>query len=234
MERKEKTIPEKRNKIMLSRYPKIFSLILIITGTTLFSCTDKDNKKQNNEIEIVDSEKNEVNEPKQIPHSSQLSKEENPEHPEKNIEINNEQVISSSKKRDQVKLAEPKNNKNLQSAKTSHEKNSSDKVKITATPAGETISQTNAEFPGGIDQFHNFFMKEYKRPENVSYWKLNINIAFAIEKNGTLTFLECSPKVEEPLEKEIIRVLSLCPKWQPGESNGKKIRMQYSVSILLK
>ncbi|MHC0443893.1 hypothetical protein ACWA1F_00695 [Flavobacterium sp. 3-218] len=96
------------------------------------------------------------------------------------------------------------------------------------------LSNINAEFPGGIDQFHTFFMKEYKKPQDVNYWKLNFTLAFAVEKNGSVSFLECSPAVEEPLEKEIIRVLSLCPKWQPGESNGKKTRMQYSVPILLK
>lgn len=96
------------------------------------------------------------------------------------------------------------------------------------------FSSSNAEFPGGIDQFHTFFMKEYKKPENVNYWKLNFTLAFAVEKNGSVSFLECSPAVEEPLQEEIIRVLSLCPKWQPGESNGKKVRMQYSIPILLK
>ncbi|WP_235830968.1 hypothetical protein [Flavobacterium ustbae] len=103
-----------------------------------------------------------------------------------------------------------------------------------SSPTIKPLSNTNAEFPGGIDQFHTFFMKEYKKPEGVSYWKLNFTLAFAVEKNGSVSFLECSPAVEEPLEKEIIRVLSLCPKWQPGESNGKKTRMQYSVPILLK
>ena len=106
--------------------------------------------------------------------------------------------------------------------------------KETAAVPKTASSQINAEFPGGIDQFHTFFMKEYKKPENVNYWKLNFTLAFAIEKNGSVSFIECSPAVEEPLEKEIIRVLNLCPKWQPGESNGKKVRMQYSVPILLK
>ena len=112
----------------------------------------------------------------------------------------------------------------------------SDKVKKDDVSSStlKPLSNTNAEFPGGIDQFHTFFMKEYKKPENVNYWKLNFTLAFAIEKNGSVSFLECSPPVEEPLEKEIIRVLNLCPKWQPGESNGKKVRMQYSVPILLK
>ncbi|MDP5199311.1 hypothetical protein [Flavobacterium sp. DG2-3] len=103
-----------------------------------------------------------------------------------------------------------------------------------SSPTIKPLSNTNAEFPGGIEQFHTFFMKEYKKPQDVNYWKLNFTLAFAVEKNGSVSFLECSPAVEEPLQKEIIRVLSLCPKWQPGESNGKKTRMQYSVPILLK
>jgi len=110
------------------------------------------------------------------------------------------------------------------------EKAKKDDLQSTLKP----LSNTNAEFPGGIDQFHTFFMKEYKKPESVNYWKLNFTLAFAVEKNGSVSFLECSPAVEEPLEKEIIRVLNLCPKWQPGESNGKKTRMQYSVPISLK
>jgi len=221
-----------------------------ITGTMLFSCADKnENKTENNEIEVVDTETHNINKSKQIPLSSQLSKEDSLEFPEKNIEINTKEVIpskttsfknnpnhsvSSPAKENLVKSEKPQENKNLQSQKTNNEKNSSAKVTLKTATAGEIPSQINAEFPGGIEQFHNFFMKEYKKPEGVSYWKLNLNLAFAVEKNGTVSLLECSPAVEEPVEKEIIRVLGLCPKWKPGEFNGKKIKMQYSVPLFLK
>jgi hypothetical protein len=229
--KKTNNYSRKKNKIMLKHYSKIFlQALFIIIGTTLFSCTDKEaNKKQNNEIEIADSEKDEINKSKQIPHSSQLSEEDNPEHAEKNIEINKEEVISLPSKANQIKSA--KTEENIINPEKD-KKNSISKKETLNKP--EVPLNKNAEFPGGIDQFHTFFMKEYKRPEGVSYWKLNLNLAFAVEKNGTVSFLECSPAVEEPLEKEIIRVLSLCPKWQPGEFNGKKIKMQYSVPILLK
>lgn len=228
MEIKQTTIPEKRNKIMLKHYPKIFLLTLFfITGTTLFSCTDKEaNKKQNNEIEVIDAEKDEINKSDQIPHSSQLLEEDNPE---KNIEINNEEVISLPSKANKVKSAK---REEIITNPEKDKKNSTSNKETVTKP--EVALNKNAEFPGGIDQFHSFFIKEYKKPEGVSYWKLNFTLAFAVEKNGTVSFLECSPAVEQPLEKEIIRILNLCPKWQPGESNGKKIRMQYSVPILLK
>lgn len=202
---------------------------ILFIGTTLFSCTDKDNKKQNSEVEVVDAEKDEINESEQISDSSQLSKEDFPEHPEKNIEITSEEVISSPANVNQAKSTKAK--EKIPNSETD-KKTSASKKETVLKP--EVPLNKNAEFPGGIDQFHSFFMKEYKKPEGVSYWKLSFTLAFAVEKNGTVSFLECSPTVEEPLEKEIIRVLNLCPKWQPGESNGKKIRMQYSVPILLK
>lgn len=204
-------------------------LFILFIGTTLFSCTDKDNKKQNNEIEVVGAEKNKINTSEQIPQSPQPSEEDKAEHPEKNIEIANEEVISSPKKANKIKSV--KQEENITNPEKDKKSSASKKENVVKP---EVPLNKNAEFPGGIDQFHSFFMKEYKKPEGVSYWKLNFTLAFAVEKNGTVSFLECSPAVEEPLEKEIIRVLNLCPKWQPGESNGKKIRMQYSVPILLK
>ncbi|WP_417942645.1 hypothetical protein [Flavobacterium sp. RS13.1] len=236
---------------MQKYYSKMFLLAsFFITGKTLFSCADKnENKTENNEIEVVDTETNNINKSKPIPNISQLSKEDSLKLPEKNVEINNEEVIpskttslknnpnhslSSPGRENLVKSVTSKENKTLQSEKINNIKNSSPKVITKATSAAEIPSQTNAEFPGGIEQFHNFFMKEYKKPEDASYWKININLAFAVEKNGTVSFLECSPAVEESVEKEMIRVLSLCPKWKPGEFNGKKIKMQYSVPLFLK
>lgn len=220
-----------------------------ITVTALFSCADKnDTKKENSKTEVVANSVNKQNDnSKQISPSPEEIQSENDE---KNIDIisdeevvshkttslkdNPNRSVSSPVKENLVKSSKLKENKTLQSEKTNNEKSSTAKVTIKAAAAGEIPSQTNAEFPGGIEQFHNFFMKEYKKPESASYWKINLNLAFAVEKNGTVSFLECSPAVEETVEKEMIRVLSLCPKWKPGEFNGKKIKMQYSVPLFLK
>ncbi|QOG02670.1 hypothetical protein [Flavobacterium sp. MDT1-60] len=44
----------------------------------------------------------------------------------------------------------PKENDNLKSEKTENKRNSAAKVAIHASPTGEVVSETNAEFPGGI------------------------------------------------------------------------------------
>lgn len=208
---------EKKHKITVhTKYCIIFLMPLcVVIGAILFGCQNKEVKnvpvekdtitKEQNTSKVI-SINNNNNSPADAPSPTKIN----------DVELKNSTPIAEKK------IRENKTSKPSQAKKED------------SSLAAKSPSISNAEFPGGIEQFHNFFMKEYKKPESVNYWKLNFTLAFAIEKNGSVSFIECSPAVEEPLEKEIIRVLNLCPKWQPGESNGKKVRMQYSVPILLK
>ncbi|MDY0987830.1 hypothetical protein SOM12_10445 [Flavobacterium sp. CFBP9031] len=194
--------------------------LYVVMAVVFFGCQNKENKQQ--EVKSIEVAKDTLTAKPEALDATAISTKKT------------DQVPSDLSKIEQLKI---KKTTTIASREVDDNKSSkSDKVKKDDASSStlKPLSNTNAEFPGGIDQFHTFFMKEYKKPENVNYWKLNFTLAFAIEKNGSVSFLECSPPVEEPLEKEIIRVLNLCPKWQPGESNGKKVRMQYSVPILLK
>jgi len=203
------------NKNCKSFLPTLYAVITVV----LFSCQNKEDKQQ--EVKNLEVAKDTVVTKPDVLDTTAIST--------KKLD----QAPPDLSKAEQTEL---KQTTAIATKEVNENKSSkSDKVKKEEQlPTLKPLSNTNAEFPGGIDQFHTFFMKEYKKPENVNYWKLNFTLAFAVEKNGSVSFLECSPAVEEPLEKEIIRVLNLCPKWQPGESNGKKTRMQYSVPILLK
>ncbi|MDQ8012396.1 MAG: hypothetical protein REI96_08115 [Flavobacterium nitrogenifigens] len=213
---------ERNYKIIAqTHYYRLFLPALItVVGTILFSCQNKEDKNQ--KVQNSQTAKDTTNKEHKV--SKEISI-------DKNSESQTANAPSTKINPVELKNAIPIIQEKVSENKTSK----TDKIKKDdSAPSLKPISNTNAEFPGGIEQFHNFFMKEYKKPEDISYWKLNFTLAFAVEKNGSVSFLECSPAVEEPLQKEIIRVLSLCPKWQPGESNGKKVRMQYSVPILLK
>lgn len=209
-----------KHKITANINYKSFLLTLYAVITVvLFSCQNKEDKQQ--EVKNVEVAKDTV-----ITKPAVLD----------TTAISTKKLNQAPQKLSKAEQTELKQTTSITTKEVNENKFSkSDKAKKDDTPlAVKAPLNSNAEFPGGIEQFHNFFMKEYKKPEDVSYWKLNFTLAFAVEKNGSVSFLECSPAVEEPLQKEIIRVLNLCPKWQPGESNGKKIRMQYSVPILLK
>jgi len=199
-------------------YHKMFLLALFIAmGTTLFSCQDKNGNKQKiDKVEVI--EENAVD--KNITKGKTLRGEKkNPPPPPPKV--------------DQVKFVKPKENDNLKTEKIKNKRNSAAKVAIYATTNGEVLSETNAEFPGGIEQFSIFFEKEFKKPENINTKNLKINLSFAVEKNGSVSYLQCVPAIDILIEKEIIRVLSACPKWLPGEINGKKVKRQYSLPIVL-
>lgn len=212
---------EKKHQITAQTqyYKEFLPTFLMVIGLSLFSCQNKEEKKQ--EIKNIEASADTLATKSIVFDKTTITKKKS------------DQIPPDSPKTEETKL---KKTNSTVSEKSAEEKTSkSDKIKKeNPSAAAKLPSDSNAEFPGGIDQFHSFFMKEYKKPESVHYWKLNFTLAFAVEKNGSVSFLECSPPVEEPLEKEIIRILNLCPKWQPGESNGKKVRMQYSVPVLLK
>ncbi|MCD0473506.1 hypothetical protein LPB87_03760 [Flavobacterium sp. EDS] len=203
-----------------TQYHRMFLLALFIAmGTTLFSCQDKNGDKQKiNKIEIVGSSSTEErtmvgdikvsgNESSQVP----------PPPPPK---------IK------QVKFVKPTTKSSGETTKDKTQSSNQVKKDNSVFTTG-AVTQTNAEFPGGIDPFYTFFTNEFKMPENTDTKNLKIRISFAVEKNGTLSYLESVPAIDKTIENEIIRVLSLSPKWEPGESNGKKIRMQYSLPIVL-
>ncbi|MCD0463893.1 hypothetical protein [Flavobacterium sp. ENC] len=202
-------------------YYKMFVLALFISmGTTLFSCADKDgNKKKINKVEVVDKE----------------------ETPENHVTVgitlppkgSSEQTLPPPPpKADQVKFVKPVTKDCTKPVKNKVKSSNEGQEEESAFVTG-AVMQTNAEFPGGIEQFYNFFGKEFKNPENVNAANNKFRISFAVEKDGSLSYLESTPGIDQTIEKEVIRVLKLCPKWQPGESNGKKIKMQYSLPITL-
>lgn len=223
------------NRILYAQtnYYKMFLLALFIAmGTTLFSCQSKDgNKKKIEKVEVVaDTTKEKtVVLGMGLPPKSDLK-----DTIKQEPAIQKVDKIKYVKSENDSKLKTDKNRSSCQSSSTKSEKINSKKNSSLKEPiyvTGEVVSETNAEFPGGIDQFYTFFAKEFKRPEDSDAAKTRLS--FAVEKNGSVSFLECSPAVDEAIENEIIRVLKLCPKWQPGQSDGKKVKRQYSLPITL-
>ena len=54
-----------------------------------------------------------------------------------------------------------------------------------------------------------------------------------VEKDGSLTDIKVIRDIGYGTGKEAIRVLKKCPKWTPGEQNGKKVRVLYSLPITI-
>ena len=75
--------------------------------------------------------------------------------------------------------------------------------------------------------------------ENVEYPKSakknkeegKVFVQFIIEGDGSLFDIKVVRGVSEALDNEAIRVVKLMPKWSPGESHGKVVRVKYTLPI---
>lgn len=51
---------------------------------------------------------------------------------------------------------------------------------------------------------------------------LKLEFPLQWKKNGTLPYIKSAPSIDNSIEQEIIRVISLSPKWQPENLMDKK------------
>jgi hypothetical protein len=84
------------------------------------------------------------------------------------------------------------------------------------------------EFPEGIKEFHKFLKKNYKPSPEAKGLAF---VTFIIEKDGSLSNFKLLRDPGFGAGEEALRVLSICPKWSPGETKGEKVRCVFSTSI---
>jgi protein TonB len=90
--------------------------------------------------------------------------------------------------------------------------------------------EVKPDFPGGIEKFYKYVGKNYQVPEEEGL-KGKVFVSFVVEKDGSLTDIKVIRDIGYGTGKEAIRVLKSCPNWNPGEQNGKKVRVLYSLPI---
>ena len=90
--------------------------------------------------------------------------------------------------------------------------------------------EVKPDFPGGMDKFNAFVAKNYQAPEEEGL-KGKVYVTFVVEKDGSLTDIKVLRDIGYGTGVEAVRVLKKCPKWTPGEQNGKKVRCTFSLPI---
>jgi hypothetical protein len=92
--------------------------------------------------------------------------------------------------------------------------------------------EVKPDFPGGMAKFYKFVGNNYRTPEEEGL-SGKVYVTFVVEKDGSLTDIKVVRDIGFGTGKEAIRVLKSCPKWNPGEQNGKKVRVLYSLPITI-
>lgn len=87
-------------------------------------------------------------------------------------------------------------------------------------------------FPGGEKALFDFFGKNFKWPEGAEF-KGQIEARFVVEPNGQISNFNFTKEGPEAISKEIVRVFTLMPRWEPGTIQGKPVRALYVLPITI-
>lgn len=96
-----------------------------------------------------------------------------------------------------------------------------------------TIVDQMPEFPTGEEGLGRFLSEFIQYPVRAKQEGIQGRIlcAFIVRKDGTISNLEIVNGLDNELDNEALRVLSMMPKWTPGENNNKPVSVKCILPI---
>lgn len=88
-------------------------------------------------------------------------------------------------------------------------------------------------YPGGDCQFMEFINSTRQYPEKAYNAGIQgrVTCSFIVNANGSISHIRILKSVEESLNREAIRILSLMPDWTPGKLEGRAVPVRVIRSI---
>lgn len=101
-------------------------------------------------------------------------------------------------------------------------------------PALIFFSEKMPIFPGGHDSLLSFISRNTIYPPNALEKGLQGRVVcqFIIKTDGSLSDITIIKSVEKSLDNEAKRIISIMPKWEPGEQNNKAVPVKYTLPII--
>jgi TonB family protein len=84
-------------------------------------------------------------------------------------------------------------------------------------------------FPGGADERYRFLQKNVIYPELAKQNGIEgtVYTSFTVTTDGSITKIKTVKGLGYGLDEEMIRIIKLMPKWNPGKQNGKPGNFEY-------
>jgi periplasmic protein TonB len=87
------------------------------------------------------------------------------------------------------------------------------------------------EFPGGMAAMMKYMGDKFRIPSAAQRAGAegNVVLSFVVGPSGDITNIEVLKGLGYGLDEEAVRVIKGMPKWTPGEQNGRKVSVKYTV-----
>ena len=96
--------------------------------------------------------------------------------------------------------------------------------------------QRQPSFPGGENELLKYLAKNIKYPEIAREANIQglVVLSFVIGKDGSISDVAVLKELGGGCTKEAVRVVGSMPKWSPGESNGRNVKVRFTLPVRFK
>jgi TonB family protein len=96
--------------------------------------------------------------------------------------------------------------------------------------------QVPPKFPGGDQALMKWLTENTDYPESAQKNAIQgrVILRFVIDSDGSVTNVEVQRSLDPACDKEAVRVANVMPDWIPGEQNGHKVAVYYTLPIMFK
>ncbi|MGM0530473.1 MAG: energy transducer TonB [Bacteroidota bacterium] len=87
---------------------------------------------------------------------------------------------------------------------------------------------------GGIDEFRNYVQEtaEYPTVAQENGIEGTVYTRFVVDADGSIKEIQIVRGIDPSLDKEVKRVISNAPEWEPGKQRGQAVRVQFTIPIV--
>ena len=95
------------------------------------------------------------------------------------------------------------------------------------------VVENMPEFPGGDLGLMKYIQKNVKYPAIAKEYNITgkVYVSFIVDKKGSVTNVKIVRGVDKNLDAEAMRVVKSLPKYKPGNSGGKSVRVMFTIPI---
>jgi TonB family protein len=99
--------------------------------------------------------------------------------------------------------------------------------------AGPCSYEKPASFPGGLNGWRRFLENKLKYPEEALTNGIRgvVKIKFEVSKSGELSNFEILNSPHDSLSKEVLRLMKLSPRWEPGIRYNQPVAYEHIQSV---
>jgi len=89
------------------------------------------------------------------------------------------------------------------------------------------------QFPGGIEALHRFLRQNIRFPAEARQRGIQgtVFVTFVLERDGSISNVDVLRGIGGGADEEAVRVVSIMPKWTPGEQYGRPVRVRFNMPI---